>query len=58
MLKINRILCPIDFSEFSVKAYDYAQSLAWHYKASLLLEHVTEIADADVPVLCISKCVH
>jgi len=42
MLKINRILCPIDFSEFSVKAYDYAQSLAWHYRASLLLEHVTE----------------
>jgi len=42
MLKINRILCPIDFSEFSAKAYDYAQSLAWHYKASLLLEHVTE----------------
>jgi nucleotide-binding universal stress UspA family protein len=42
MLKINRVLCPIDFSEFSVKAYDYAQSLAWHYNASLLLEHVTE----------------
>jgi nucleotide-binding universal stress UspA family protein len=42
MLKISRILCPIDFSEFSVLAYDYAQSLAWHYRASLLLEHVTE----------------
>jgi nucleotide-binding universal stress UspA family protein len=42
MLKINRILCPIDFSEFSVKAYDYAQSLAWHYKAALLLEHVMD----------------
>jgi len=42
MPKINRILCPIDFSEFSVKAYDYAQSLACHYKASLLLVHVTE----------------
>jgi nucleotide-binding universal stress UspA family protein len=42
MLKINRILCPIDFSEFSAKAYDYAQSLAWHYKAGLLLEHVME----------------
>jgi nucleotide-binding universal stress UspA family protein len=42
MLKINRILCPIDFSEFSVKAYDYAQSLAWHYKASLLLVHVID----------------
>ena len=42
MLEISRILCPIDFSEFSVKAYDYAQSLAWHYKASLLLEHVID----------------
>ncbi|HXX24466.1 MAG TPA: universal stress protein [Terriglobia bacterium] len=42
MLEISRILCPIDFSEFSVLAYDYAQSLAWHYGASLLLEHVTE----------------
>jgi len=42
MLKIDRILCPIDFSEFSVIAYDYAQSLAWHYRATLLLEHVTE----------------
>jgi nucleotide-binding universal stress UspA family protein len=42
MLKINRILCPIDFSEFSVKAYEYAQSLAWYYRATLLLEHVTE----------------
>ena len=42
MLKINRILCPIDFSEFSVKAYEYAQSLAWYYRATMLLEHVTE----------------
>jgi nucleotide-binding universal stress UspA family protein len=42
MLKISRILCPIDFSEYSVTAYDYAQSLAWHYKATLLLEHITE----------------
>jgi len=42
MLKISRILCPIDFSEYSVTAYDYAQSLAWHYRATLLLEHITE----------------
>jgi nucleotide-binding universal stress UspA family protein len=40
MLKIERILCPIDFSEFSLKAYHYAQSLAWHYKATLFLQHV------------------
>lgn len=40
MPQLERILCPIDFSEFSVKAYDYAQSLAWHYKAKLLVQHV------------------
>jgi nucleotide-binding universal stress UspA family protein len=40
MPRLTSILCPIDFSEFSVKAYDYAQSLAWHYKAELLVQHV------------------
>lgn len=40
MPRLTSILCPIDFSEFSVKAYDYAQSLAWHYKAELLALHV------------------
>src|SRR4029077_5947133 len=40
MLKIERILCPVDFSEFSVTAYDYAQSLAQHYGSKLFLEHV------------------
>jgi nucleotide-binding universal stress UspA family protein len=42
MLQIERILCPIDFSEFSEKAYDYAQSLAWHYKATVFLQHVID----------------
>jgi nucleotide-binding universal stress UspA family protein len=42
MLQIERILCPIDFSELSVKAYDYAQSAAWHYKATLFLQQVIE----------------
>ena len=40
MPRLNSILCPIDFSEFSVKAYDYAQSLAWHYQAELLVQYV------------------
>lgn len=40
MPQLKSILCPIDFSEFSVKAYDYAQSLAWHYQAELLVQHV------------------
>jgi universal stress protein A len=40
MPQIKSILCPVDFSEFSVNAYEYAQSLAWHYKAALFLQHV------------------
>jgi nucleotide-binding universal stress UspA family protein len=39
---IDRILCPVDFSGFSLTAYYYAQSLAWHYKATLILQHVIE----------------
>jgi nucleotide-binding universal stress UspA family protein len=39
---IQRILCPIDFSESSVLAFDYAQSVASHYKATLLLQHVVD----------------
>jgi len=42
MPQIKRILCPIDFSESSEMAYDYAQSLAWHYKATLFLQHVID----------------
>jgi nucleotide-binding universal stress UspA family protein len=40
MAQIESILCPVDFSEFSVNAFQYARSLAWHYKAALLLQHV------------------
>jgi nucleotide-binding universal stress UspA family protein len=40
MPRFKSILCPIDFSDCSAKAYDYAQSLAWHYKAELLVQHV------------------
>jgi len=40
MPRIRSILCPVDFSEFAVNAYEYAQSLAWHYKAKLCLQHV------------------
>jgi nucleotide-binding universal stress UspA family protein len=40
MPRLTSILCPIDFSEFSLKAYDYAQSLAAHYSSDLLVLHV------------------
>jgi len=42
MLKIERILCPMDFSEFSARSYTYAHSLADHYEAKLFLEHVVQ----------------
>lgn len=42
MRKFERVLCPVDFSEFSARAYDYAYSLARHYKGKLFLEHVIE----------------
>jgi nucleotide-binding universal stress UspA family protein len=40
MPEITSILCPVDFSEISATAYEYARSLAYHYKAELLLQHV------------------
>jgi nucleotide-binding universal stress UspA family protein len=49
MPKIERILCPVDFSEFSAKAYDYACSLARHYEAKLLLAHVVSLVGATYP---------
>ncbi len=42
MLRIEKILCPVDFSEYSAKAYDYALSLAQHYGAKLFLQHVVQ----------------
>jgi len=39
----NLILCPIDFSEFSIRAYQHALSLAAHYGAKLIALHVVEL---------------
>jgi len=49
MLRIEKILCPVDFSEYSAKAYDYAQSLAQRYGAKLLLEHVIQPLTSTYP---------
>lgn len=49
MLKIERILCPVDFSEYSARAYDYAYSLARHYGAKLYVEHVIQVLAAAYP---------
>jgi nucleotide-binding universal stress UspA family protein len=42
-LEIKLILCPIDFSEFSERAYHHALSLAEHYQAKLVAQHVIEL---------------
>ena len=52
-MQVKRILCPVDFSDFSVKAYDYAQSLAGRYRAELYVlnvQHWNEIL-SDEPCL-------
>jgi len=49
MVNISRIVCPVDFSEYSTKAYDYAYSLAKHYHAKLLVEHVVQPLPAAYP---------
>ncbi len=43
MLQVKLILCPIDFSEFSIRAYRHALSLAEHYGAKLVAQHVVEL---------------
>jgi nucleotide-binding universal stress UspA family protein len=43
MLEIKLIVCPIDFSEFSIRAYHYAVSLAEHYRAKLVAQHIVEL---------------
>lgn len=42
-MQIKKILCPVDFSEFSVRAYRHALSLAAHYDAAVLAMHVVEL---------------
>jgi nucleotide-binding universal stress UspA family protein len=44
MLEIKLILCPVDFSEFSIRAYHYALSLAEHYRAKLVAQHIMELS--------------
>lgn len=42
-MQLKSILCPVDFSEFSVAAYQYAISLAGHYQARLVCLHIVEL---------------
>jgi len=44
MIQLRRILCPIDFSDFSRRALDHALVLAHWYQSTVTLLHVREIA--------------
>ncbi len=41
-MRLDNILCPVDFSEFSATAYEYARSLSRQYRAKLFVLHVAE----------------
>jgi universal stress protein A len=43
-MQVKSILCPIDFSDFSAAAYQYAVSLSEYYKARILVLHVVELS--------------
>ena len=43
MISIKKILCPADFSDFSMHALTYAVSLAQQYGSKLLLLHVVDV---------------
>ncbi|HUJ79863.1 MAG TPA: universal stress protein [Nitrospiria bacterium] len=43
MPDLKRILCPVDFSTFSVSAYRHALSLAHHFRAALSVVHIVEL---------------
>lgn len=43
MLPIKKILCPVDFSGFSLEALENAREMAAHFDAQLCLLNVTQI---------------
>jgi nucleotide-binding universal stress UspA family protein len=43
MLPYERILCPVDFSEFSKCALAFAESIARRYGSKLFVQHVVEV---------------
>ena len=43
MISIKKILCPADFSDFSMHALTYEVSLAQQYGSKLLLLHVVDV---------------
>jgi nucleotide-binding universal stress UspA family protein len=49
MIQLAKILLPTDFSEFSVKARDYACEFAAQFNAELHVLHVLDIQESATP---------
>lgn len=43
-LRIRNILCPVDFSEFSRRAFRYAAAIAEHFGAHLCVQHTVHVS--------------
>ncbi|MGD2092489.1 MAG: universal stress protein [Candidatus Aminicenantes bacterium] len=50
ILKIKKILCPIDFSEYSMKELEYAIFLSRQLGAKLFVVHIAEFFNYKVPM--------
>src|SRR5712692_10589031 len=50
MVEINRILCPVDLSEFSRPALDHALALARWYDAHVTVLYVSGVPPLPVPL--------
>lgn len=48
-LVLKNILCPVDFSEFSLQAFRYAVGIARHFQARLIVQHTIHIPTSIVP---------
>jgi universal stress protein A len=45
-LHVRSVLCPVDFSEFSRRAFQYATSIARHFQARLYVQHTVRLSPA------------
>ncbi len=49
MIKLRKILCPVDLSESSMLALRFANAIAGRYKSGLVILHVLENPHLDIP---------
>ena len=57
MVQIERILCPVDFSEISRHAFDRALAVARSYNGEVTVMHVLQLP-AHLPALAYRGCPH